>query len=97
MMFTEVETEIWGCRFAPCTADRLLLKTVLAKVKQAVAQKVLLFSRRFEMRLVLSGPHCNSLKLKLMNMNNLKRREAFRGEISRRETQQPNLITKGRN
>jgi hypothetical protein len=45
----------------------------------------------------LSNLHRNRFKRKLMNTNILKRQEVLRGKTSWRETQQPNLIMKGRN
>lgn len=97
MMLTATENKIRAERFAPCAADRLLLKTVPAKVRRAVAQKVLLFSRWLDNRLVSSNLHRSGFKHNLMNTKTLKRQEVLRGETSGQETQQPNLITKGRN
>jgi hypothetical protein len=96
-MFALAKNEIWMGRFAPCAADRLLLKTLPVVVRRAVAQKVLLFGRWLENQLVLSNLHRNRFKRKLMNTNILKRQEVLRGKTSWRETQQPNLIMKGRN
>jgi len=91
------DTEVWAGRFAPCAADRLLLKTVPAKVRRAVvAQKVLLCSRWLENRPVLSNLHHSGFKRNSVNTNNLRRHEVLRGKTSGRETQQYNL-TKGRN
>jgi len=97
MMVTATKNELWAGRFGPCTADRLLLKTVPAKTRRVVAQKVLLSGRWLDNRLFLSNLHRSGFKRKLMNTKNLKCREVFRGETPRQETQQPNLITKGRN
>jgi len=97
MMFALTENEIWMERFTPCAADHLLLKPLLVAVRRAVAQKVLLLSRWLENQLVLSNLHRNRFKRKLMNTNILKRQEVLRGKTSWRETQQPNLIMKGRN
>jgi hypothetical protein len=97
MLFILTNHNDFSGRFAPCAADRLLLKTVSARVKHAVAQKVLLISRWLENRLVLSNLHRSRFKRRLMNTNNLKCHEVLRGETSGQKTQQPNLITKGRN
>jgi len=87
----------FSSRFAPCAADRLLLKTVPARVKHAVAHKVLFISRGLEHRLVLSNLPRSGFKHWLMNTKNLKCHEVLRGKTSGQKTQQPNLITKGRN
>jgi hypothetical protein len=96
-MFTLTNNEDLAGRFVPCANDRLLLKTLLAAVKSAVAQKVLLSSQQLENRLVLNNLHRSGFKRNLMNTNALKGQEVLRGKTSRRKTQQPNLITKGRN
>ncbi len=96
-MLTLTKNKIPVGRFAPCATDRLLLKPLAVKVKRAVAQKVLLSSRQLEHWLVLSNLHHSGFKCNTMNMNILKRPEVLRGKTSRRKTQQPNLITKGRN
>jgi hypothetical protein len=87
----------WAGRFAPCVTGRLLLKTLPAAVGRVVAQKVLLSTRRLENRPVLSNLHRCSFKRKQMNNNTLIWHEVLRGKTSRPETQQTNLITKGRN
>ena len=97
MVFILANHNGFAGRFAPCAADRLLLKTVPVKVRHAVAQKVLFFSRWFDDRLVLSNLHRSGFKRKLMNTKNLKCHEVLRGETSGQKTQQPNLIMKGRN
>ena len=96
-MFTLTNNKIWAGRFAPCATDPLLLKPLVVKVKRAVAQKVLLSSQQLENRLVLNNLHRSGFKRNLMNTNALKGQEVLRGKTSRRKTQQPNLITKGRN
>jgi hypothetical protein len=97
-MFTLTNNEDSGCRFAPCAAGLLLLKTRSATVKRAgLAQKVLLLNRWLENWPVLSNLHHSGFKRILMNTTILTRREVSRGETSGRETQQYNLITKGRN
>jgi len=97
MAFILVNHNDFAGRFAPCAVDRLLLKTVPARVKYAVAQKVLLVSRWLDNWLVLSNLHRSGFKRKLMNTTNLKCHEVLRGETSGQKTQQPNLIMKGRN
>jgi hypothetical protein len=82
MMFAVTKNEIWIGRFAPCAADRLLLKTLPVVVRRAVAQKVLLLSQWLENRLVSSNLHRSSFKRKLMNTNVLKRQEVLRGKTS---------------
>jgi hypothetical protein len=97
LMSALTKNEIWMGRFAPCAGDHLLLKPLLATVRRAVAQKVLLLGRGLEQQLFQSNSNHSRFKRKLMNTNILKRQEALRGKASGRETQQPNLITKGRN
>jgi hypothetical protein len=96
-MFKSTNNKHWSDRFAPCATGRLLLKTLPAAVGRVVAQKVLLSTRRLETRAVLSDLHRCSFKRKLMNNNTLKCHDVLRGKTSGQETQQTNLITKGRN
>ncbi|HKW29035.1 MAG TPA: hypothetical protein VJT54_06850 [Verrucomicrobiae bacterium] len=91
------ENEIGPKCFAPCFHGLLLLKPLAEKVKRVVAQNVLFFSRRLEKQLVLSNLQHSGFKRNKMNRNDLKRREVFERKASWRETQQPILITKGRN
>ncbi len=91
------EKEMRPRRFVPCANDRLLLKPLSLAAGRAVAQKVLFSSRRLEIKLVLSNLQRNGFKRNKMNKNALKRREVFERKTSWRETQQPILITKGRN
>jgi hypothetical protein len=84
-------------RFVSCADDDLLLKPWSVAAGRAVAQKVLFSSRRLEKKLVLSNLHRHSFKRNMMNTNALKRQEVFERKTSWRETQQPILITKGRN
>ena len=92
---TEKEMRPGALFLAPMT--RLLLKPLSVAVGRAVAQKVLFSSRRLEKQLVLSNLHRNGFKRNIMNTNALKRQEVFERKTSWRETQQPILITKGRN
>jgi len=96
-MFDWTEKEMRPGRFVPCRDDRLLLKPLSLAVGRTVAQKVLFSSRRLERKLVLSKLHRNGFKRNMMNTNALKRQEVFERKTSWRETQQPILITKGRN
>jgi hypothetical protein len=97
-MFDRIGKEMARGRFVPCAADRLLLKTRLLAVGRAVAQKVLFSSRRLEKKkLVLSNLHRDGFKCNMMNTKALKRQEVFKRKTSWRETQQPILLTKGRN
>jgi hypothetical protein len=96
-MFNLSENELRPKCIAPCVSGPLLLKPLADKVKRVVAQKVLLFSRRLERGLVLSNLQRSGFKRNTMNINDLTRREVFERKASWRETQQPNLITKGRN
>jgi hypothetical protein len=96
-MFKPANNKDWSDRFAPCAAGRLLLQPLSAVVARAVAQKVLLSTRRLENQPVLNSLHRCSFKRKQMNSNTLKCNGVLRGKTSRQETQQTNLITKGRN
>ncbi|MGD0085693.1 MAG: hypothetical protein ABSC24_01045 [Verrucomicrobiota bacterium] len=96
-MFKSTNNKLCSDRFAPCVTGRLLLKTLPAAVGRVVAQKVLLSTRRLETHAVLSDLHCCSFKRNLMNDNTLKCHDVLRGKTSGQETQQTNLITKGRN
>jgi hypothetical protein len=96
-MFKSTNNKHCSDRFAPCATGRLLLKTLPAVVGRVVAQKVLLLTRRLETRAVLSDLHRCSFKRNLMNNNTLKCHDVLRGKTSGQETQQTNLITKGRN
>jgi hypothetical protein len=96
-MFKSTNNKHCSDRFAPCATGRLLLKTLPAAVGRVVAQKVLLLTRRLETRAVLSDLHRCSFKRNLMNNNTLKCHDVLRGKTSGQETQQTNLITKGRN
>ena len=96
-MFDLTEKEMRPGRFVSCADDGLLLKPLSVAVGRAVAQKVLFSSRRLEKQLVLSNLHRNGFKRNIMNTNALKRQEVFERKTSWRETQQPILITKGRN
>jgi hypothetical protein len=96
-MFNFIENEMqFGC-FAPCVGAPLLLKPLADKVKRAVAQKVLLSGRRLENQLFSSCPSHSGFNCNTMIVNDLKRHEVFKRKTPRRETQQTNLITKGRN
>jgi hypothetical protein len=96
-MFNLTKNEVKRGRFAPCAVSRQLLQPLPAAVGRMLAQKVLLSSRGLEKRLILNHLHRCSFKHKQMNTNILKRHEVLRGKTSGRETQQPNLTTKGRN
>lgn len=96
-MFNLTENEMRPECFAPCVDGPLLLKPLVEKVKRVVAQNVLFFSRRLEKQLVLSNLQHSGFKRNKMNRNDFKRREVFERKASWRETQQPILITKGRN
>jgi hypothetical protein len=85
-------------RFVPCAAGPALLKTRSAEVKRAVmAQKVLLFRRRPEIRPLLNSPRHSGFELSLMNATILKRRGVLEGKLRGAKTQPYHLITKGRN
>lgn len=96
-MFDLTEKEMRPERFVPCAIDGLLLKPWSFAMGRAVAQKVLFSSRRLEIKLVLNHLHRNGFKRNMMNKNALQRQEVFERKTSWRETQQPILITKGRN
>ena len=86
-------------RFAPCVADRLLLKTVPAKVRHAVAQKVLLYLTDGLRRIDLGFEQSASQRLQTQTNkhDDFNRHGVLRGKTSLRKTQQPNLNMKGRN
>jgi hypothetical protein len=96
-MLNQCEKQFCSWSFVPCAAGCQLLKPSSLAMGRMVAQKVLLSSGRLETQLVLSRLHRNGFKRNMMNNNALKRQEVFERETSRRETQQPNLTTKGRN
>jgi hypothetical protein len=96
-MLNRSEKQFSSRHFVPCAVDRQLLKPLSLAMGRMLAQKVLLSSRRLETQLVLSRLHRNGFKRNMMNINALKRQEVFERKTSGQETQQPNLITKGRN
>jgi len=96
-MLKSANNKYFAGRFVSCTGDGLLLKPWPVAVGRAVAQKVLFSSRRLERKLVLSNLHRNGFKRTTMNTKALKRQEVCERKTSWRETQQPILITKGRN
>jgi len=96
-MLNQCEKHFGSRSFVPCAARRQLLKPLSLAVGRTVAQKVLLSSRRHGTQLVLSSLHRNGFKRNIMYTNALKCQEVFERKTSGPETQQPNLITKGRN
>jgi hypothetical protein len=100
VIFALVKNGIWAGRFAPCAADRSLLKTLAVAEKRAMAQGALLYLTGSLKRIDLnfsSNPHCISFKRRLINMMTLTRHGVLRGKTSLWKTQQHNLNTKGRN
>jgi hypothetical protein len=95
-MLNHCEKQFCSRSFVPCAARRQLLKPLSFAVGRIVAQKVLLSSRRLETQLVLSNLHRNGFKRNMIYTNTLNRQEVFKRKTSGAETQQPNLITKGR-
>jgi hypothetical protein len=96
-MLNQCEKHFGAKSFVPCAAGCQLLKPSSLAMGRAVAQKVLLSSRRLETGLVFSNPHCNGFKRNMANINAFKCHEVFERKTSGSETHQPNLITKGRN
>ncbi|HTQ52768.1 MAG TPA: hypothetical protein VMJ12_18810 [Candidatus Acidoferrales bacterium] len=96
-MINPLEKQFRSRCFVPCADTRQLLKPLALAVGRMLAQKVLLPGRRLENQPVSSNLHRHGLKRNMKNTNALKCLEVFERETSRRETQQPNLITKGRN
>jgi hypothetical protein len=96
-MLNPCEKHFGSRSFVPCAAGCQLLKPLSLAVGRMLAQKVLLSSRRLETQLVWSSLHRNGFTRNTMNNNALKRQEVFERKTSGQETQQPNLITKGRN
>ncbi|HUA39224.1 MAG TPA: hypothetical protein VMA35_12605 [Candidatus Sulfopaludibacter sp.] len=85
-------------RFVPCAADGLLLKPwSLAAGGRGGPKGAFFQPTAWKEGGFLSNLHRNGFERNMKNINALKRQEVFERKTSWRETQQPILITKGRN
>jgi len=96
-MLNQCEKHFGAKSFVPCAAGSQLLQPSSLAMGRAVAQKVLLSSRRLGTQLVFGNLRRNGFKRNMANTNAFKCHEVFERKTSGPETHQPNLITKGRN